>query len=366
MKITGSVALSLCAIALNAAMPALAQDKRGTQPWIEFKLPAEWQNDYDYSSDARANERNNMSLKLEPEATLNIRSVPGLSFYVHGVLEQVQDAAAREDRYFRDEGFYIQELLVSYSTGRYGFVAGKTNPGFGIAWDQTPGIYGSELAEDYELSERIALSMSAGFDLDGWGQHTLKGGVFFLDTSPLQNTIYSQTRGKLGREDGGVANTEDFSSYNIVLEGGFPSLPGFLYHLGFVNQAHGVDGTSDETGFAAGVKTRFDLGGGMSLTPMVELVRFDDFGGTRGKDRRYWTGSLLGEWNSWNLALAHTRRNDDDPTDGAVNDHQSQVSVGYTFSSGLTADLGWKRRREGGIHTDTVGFLFTYAYEYSR
>ncbi len=366
MKFPGSFALVAFSLAVLPVGAASGQAKKDAQPRVEFKMPSEWQNDYDYDSDNADNERNNMSLKLEPEVTIHVRSVPGLSFVAHGVLQQVQDAAAREDRFFKDEGFFVEDLFVSYETGRYGFVAGKTNPGFGIAWDRTPGVYGSELAEDYELSERIVLSMSAGFDLDSWGRHTLKAGAFFLDTSPLQNTIVSQTRGTLGRENGGVGNTEDFSSYNVVLEGGFPLLPGMLYHLAFLNQAHGVDGTSDETGFAAGVTGTFDLGGGASLTPLVELVRFDNFGGTGNKDRRYWTGSLLGEWNKWNLALAFTRRMDDDPANGVVNDYQGQVSLGYAFESGVTADFGWKRRREGGVHTDTVGFLFTYAFEYSR
>lgn len=34
---------------------------------------------------------------------------------------------------------------------------GKLNPGFGIAWDKAPGIYGTDLAEDYEISERISV-----------------------------------------------------------------------------------------------------------------------------------------------------------------------------------------------------------------
>jgi hypothetical protein len=34
---------------------------------------------------------------------------------------------------------------------------GKLNPGFGVAWDKAPGIYGTDLAEDYEISERISV-----------------------------------------------------------------------------------------------------------------------------------------------------------------------------------------------------------------
>jgi hypothetical protein len=326
----------------------------------------EIQDDLAYRSDTPGSERNNLSLKMEPEATVSVPAVPGLSFYAHGVLEQVADAAPYEDRYFKDEGFYIQDLYASYDVGRFGFRGGKMNPGFGLAWDQAAGVYGTDMAEDYELSERIALTANAGIEPEGWGTHVLTVGTFFLDTSPLQNTIYSKSRGTLERSDGGASNTGDFSSFNILLDGEFPTTPKVVYHLGYVRQAHGTDGTTDETGVAAALSTKFDMGHGVALTPLVEVVHLNDVGGTPNKDRQYVTLSTLTEWRTWNLALAYTGRETTETGASTMDDYQLQASVGYAFESGLTADLGWKRLKEDHAFTDTIGVLFTYNFGYSR
>jgi hypothetical protein len=354
--------LILSTVALNTQ----AQGKSEATPWIEVKIPAEWQDDYDYKSDVVGNERNNMSLKLEPEATINILPVPGLSLFAHGVLEQVVDPDPDEDRYFKDAGFFVEDLFIRYETGRFAFLGGKTNPGFGIAWDKASGIYGTDMAEDYEIAERIVLSASAGFDAGALGNHNVSIGTFFLDTSPLQNTIVSRTRGTLGREDGGVSNTGDFSSYNIVLEGGFPAAKDLLYHLAYIHQANGEDALDNETGFAAGVTTRLDLGNDVAVTPLLEYVRLEDLGGTKDTNQRYWTGSLLTEWRSWNLALAYTNRKLEASGASDISDYQFQASIGYAFDNGITADLGWKRLRESSETTDRIGFLFTYEFGFKK
>jgi len=37
-------------------------------------------------------------------------------------------------------------------------MAGKLNVGFGVVWDKTPGLYGTDFEEDgYETSERIGV-----------------------------------------------------------------------------------------------------------------------------------------------------------------------------------------------------------------
>ena len=50
------------------------------------------------------------------------------------------------------------------------------------------------------------------------------------------------------------------------------------------------------------------------------------------------------------------------PGVGTIDDHQIQISAGYAFESGLSADLGWKRSEDAGIETDTIGFLFAYGF----
>lgn len=349
------------AVLIAALTPPVVAEPAGT-PRIEGAIPVELEAGFDTRSDDGGNQRNNVFLKLEPEITLHLPA--GFSIYAHGVIQQVKAADAGEDRYFKDEALFVEDLYLRYATGRFAFTGGKLNPGFGRAWDVAPGVYGTEMAEDYEMSERIGISAAAGFGGEGWGRHRLTAGTFFLDTTMLSHTL-GTSRGTTGRGDGGVSNTEDFSSFNLVLEGGeFKALPGFEYHFAYIRQAHGVDGDTDETGVAAYAAYGVDAGGGVRLTPMVELVRFDDSGGARDTERDYATIALSGEWQGWNAVLSYTRRQTDTPGAGSVRDHLYQVGFGYSFDFGLTADIAWKRLRESAVETDTVGVLFTYTIEF--
>tara|TARA_B100000676_G_C17546312_1_gene565091 strand:+ start:106 stop:483 length:378 start_codon:yes stop_codon:yes gene_type:complete len=87
-----------------------------------------------------------------------VKLAPRWSVFGHAVIEPVGDPAQFENRTFEDIGLYIEELFVEYSADRFGARAGKLNAGFGIAWDRAAGVYGADIAEDSEISERIGLS----------------------------------------------------------------------------------------------------------------------------------------------------------------------------------------------------------------
>ncbi len=331
-------------------------------PRITGAIPFDLQADFDYHSDESGNERNNLFLKAEPEITLHLAA--GFSVHAHGVIQQVKAADAGEDRYFKDEALFVEDLFLRFETGPFTFTGGKLNPGFGRAWDVTPGVYGTDLAEDYEMAERIGLTAAVAFGDGAAGRHSLSASAFFLDTTVLAHTI-GASRGTTGHGDGGVSNTEDFSSFSLGLEGGeIKALPGLEYHLGFIRQAHGVDAASNETGAAVYVAYGQDIGGGVRLTPMAELVRFDNYGGAQDTDRNYATLALAGEWRNWNAVLSYTRRENEVAGAGNVRDHHYQIGFGYSFDFGLTADIAWKRLREAAVETDTLGILLTYTLEF--
>mgnify|MGYP000423832806 CR=1 FL=1 len=239
--------LTLSGVLFTPFWVALAEPSK--TPRIEGAMPIEWQSDFAHHSDDATNERNNMFIKAEPEITLYLPA--GFSIFAHGVLQQVKAAGPDEDRYFKDEALLIEDLFLRYENGPFILTGGKLNPGFGKAWDVTPGVYGADTAEDYEIAERIGLTAAFGFGDEIWGQHQFTAGTFFTDTTPLAHS-FGQTRGTTALSDGGVSNTEDFSSFNLVLEGsGIQSLPGLEYHLAYISQANGTDGTTDETGVAA-------------------------------------------------------------------------------------------------------------------
>ncbi|MBT3306717.1 MAG: hypothetical protein HN377_09565 [Alphaproteobacteria bacterium] len=351
--------LTLSGVLFTPFWVALAEPSK--TPRIEGAMPIEWQSDFAHHSDDATNERNNMFIKAEPEITLYLPA--GFSIFAHGVLQQVKAAGPDEDRYFKDEALLIEDLFLRYENGPFILTGGKLNPGFGKAWDVTPGVYGADTAEDYEIAERIGLTAAFGFGDEIWGQHQFTAGTFFTDTTPLAHS-FGQTRGTTALSDGGVSNTEDFSSFNLVLEGsGIQSLPGLEYHLAYISQANGTDGTTDETGVAAFAAYGFDFGG-VRFTPMAELARFKDSGGTRDTDKDYNTLALSAEWKGWNGALSYTGRETQAAGASDVRDHFYQVGLGYSFDIGINADIAWKRARESAVETDTVGSKISYQFTF--
>ena len=256
-------------------------------PRIEGAVAIEIQNDWNHGSENRDNEHNQLFTKIEPEATLHL--MPGVSLFAHAVIEPVQNLGAKENRAFEDEGVFIEDLFVRYETGSFAFQGGKFTPGFGLTWEIAPSIYGTDFAEaGYEFAERIGILGSA--TLDGgkkYGAHTLSAHTFFLDTTPLSESVVTG-RGTTDKVDGGVSNTEDFSSYAITLDGeNVAAMDGLVYRLAYIRQAAGNGDTSDETGFAVGVTHTIDLGDGFSISPLIEYVSFDDAEGVSGQDANF-------------------------------------------------------------------------------
>jgi len=346
------------------ATGALAADGAEKPRWIEGTVATELQNDHAYRSDDPGNERNNLTATIEPAVTLRPPALPGLSAHLHLTLEQLDDPAPGENRAFRHHGLYVEEIYLRYETGRLNLRAGKTNPGFGIAWSQAPGIYGTDMAEEYELAERIVLSGGVAVGGAGWGTHRLSAGAFFLDDSPLQHTALGHGRGTLDRADGGAGNTGDFSSFNLTLDGAELPLAGLAYNLAVARQAHGTDGTEDETGIAAALAYETKLDGGVTVFALIEWAGFDDYGGIRGTERRYLTPALRLGWRGWNVALAYTGRETRTPGGPAADDWQAQVSAGYRFPFGLEIDAGWKRLREAAVGTDTLGVRLAWSFAF--
>lgn len=348
------------ALVAFSAPSALLAAENG--PSVSGEIAFELQNDWNYESDGRANLNNNLSPTIEPSATFRFSS--HWSVFAHAVMETVGDAAQFENRAFEDIGLYMEDLYLEFSADRFGAKAGKLNPGFGVAWDNAHGLYGTDLAEDYEISERIGLVGDWRFGAGRYGTHTLSGATFFADTSFLSESAL-RGRGDTRKEDGGVSNTESFESFVVALNGAdIPVLGNFGYHVSFMRQAQGTGDTEDEHSYAAAIYTSLNLGGGVTFDPLFEAVRQTDQGGAAGTDRLYLTLSGQIGWQGWNLAAAWTERETDNPTAATNTDSHFQVSAGYTFEFGLSIDVGWKVSEDGGTETRTLGALAAYTIEF--
>ena len=355
------LALSAFAAVL-AAVPARAGEG-AFSPKISGSVAFELQNDLAFSSDDPAEEFNSLSPKIEPGLTLSLTDT--LSVNAGLVLQAVQaPPVAGDDRVFDDLGFFVEGLTLDYESGPVHLSGGKMHVNFGNAWDVTPGVYGTDLAEEYEMAENIGLSAAFSNELGAGGNHTLTAQTFFLDTSGLAESAFTR-RKKTRQAAGGPGNTGDFLSFALSLDGGdIPAMPGFRYHAAYVFHADDTAGAGDESRFAVNGAYEFALPGDITAQPFVEYVHFDDADGVRGQDRGYLTAALAFGYGDWNMALSGTFKETEAADGTETREQQLQVSAGYAFPIGVGLDLAYKRARNAGVDTDVFGTLLSYGLEF--
>lgn len=315
----------------------------------EFSI--EIQNDNTYESDDPDAEINDLYTTIESGMVLSFSDTFSLQNTL--MIEPVLDPEPGKDRTFDDTALYVEEIKFNYEKDSFALFAGKFNPSYGWAWDKTAGVYGTDLPEDYEMTGKIGAGASFKFGPDS--KHSLTFNTFFADTSFLSDTTHKDTE-TLSKEDGGVSNTEDFSSYSLSLEGEI--IENFGYQLSHSILEAGEGDENDEKGYSASLEYSLELSKDCQLVPFVEYASFDSYEGSK-EDADYLTGSLSLEIRSFNISAAYTSRDFEGEDD--ISDYQYQFSTGYAFENGFSLDLGWKETEESEIQSRCLGLLAAYS-----
>lgn len=333
-------------------------------PVLTGEVVTELQNEYTVDSDDAATDGyNNMFMRTEVAPTLRFNDY----FFVDGVLvfEPILDHDGYESNYFDAEGAFIEEVKLNYENGPLTAFVGKFNPGFGIAWDFGRGIWGEDFAEDYEITERIGFGGAYKYEDAKIGAHTLTLSTFFADTTLLSESVGTK-RGNNDKADGGVSNTEDFSSFVVALEGeDLAGIENLYYKLGYRNQEEGdADiGGDNETGFVVSLGHSMSITDRVGVDVLTEYVDIENFEGG-ADDNQYFTTSVITTIDEqWNVTVGYTSR-DIDRASSDVEDYLLQLSTGYDFGQGTTAELGWRSSEESGIDTNIVGGLIRHSFEF--
>jgi len=334
-------------------------------PTLGGEVVMELQNEYTtHSDDPATDEYNNLFFRTEVAPVLAFSE----NFFIDGVAvwENIQDREPNESNFFDNEGVFIEEIKLNYQNDNWEAWAGKFNPGFGIAWDFGRGIWGEDFAEDYEITEKIGVGGSYTYENENIGAHTLAANTFFADTTFLSGSTITN-RDTLDIDDGGVSNTEDFSSFVVSLEGeNLANVENLYYKLGYRHQDEGDDtvGGDDETGYVATLGHIFPVGERVELDALVEFTDISNFQASQN-DNQYFTASLITRIDQqWNVTLGYTSRDIDVDGGADTDDHLLQVSAGYDFGQGTTAELGYRYAEEGGQDTDIVGGLIRHSFEF--
>ena len=366
MNRTPPAVLAYLAAALAGTATAFAADEAAAPaeeifPYVELELETTLGDDLTFRSDDPGAEIND----LFPEAALAVKIglTPIFSINAGLTLEPVRDPEPFEDRVFRDIGLYVDTLNLQADVDNLSLVAGKFGPGFGRAWDNTPGIYGTSFAEDYELSEQIGLGAAYAFS-GAWGTHTLGANVFFADTTALSDSLFTR-RGRLSTADGGAGNTGRLDNVSLTLDGGeFAALPGFSYHVGYRRLSAGEGDAAAEHGFVAGLAHEAELSGGSTLGLTGEVAHFVNQGGGLD-DATYLTGGVSLANGPWHGELAASLRRVAFDGGGGRSDTLGQVSGGYTFDNGIDVSLGYAVARAEDVTSHTLGVRLSKTFSYS-
>ncbi|MEP3231705.1 MAG: hypothetical protein ABJN04_08350 [Hyphomicrobiales bacterium] len=367
--LAGSCALALLGNAAYAAdLDAVEQtpEPSPSYPLIEGSFVFELESDGIFSDDG---DDEFVDTFNTTEVALDVRFNSIFSLHTDITLEPVEapnagPRALGDDIFFEDHGFFFETLHLQADFEHFSLYGGKINPSFGSAWDVTPGLYGVDFAEDYEITERIGVGGSYTFKTESAGEHTINAATFFADTSGLSRS-FGTNRGRTAEIDGGASNTESFESFSVSIDGGeIEALPGFTYNAGFRFQTAGIGDFDDEVGFVVGAVQELELSNDVTLTLNGEIGYFDNFDGGDA-DNLYATIGAGITYEKWFGDAAFSVR-DVSSNVGAddFTDLQFQAGIGREVFKNATLEVGYRYLREEDNDSHTIGAIFVYETDF--
>jgi len=266
-------------------------------------------------------------------------TVAGKTYY-GGTFYGKEDWVDR-DLHVDDYGAILEELELQFQKNDFKFGIGKFNPEFGVAFSKQRyhGLYGTELPEEYELTEKIGASMGAVFD-----SLEIEASAFFDDTTDLSDSAFTN-RGR-DKSSGGAGNTERPDSWSVALKGNdLFGMEGLNYNAGFRRLAVDKSEQEAENGWLGGLEYAMPVGSGM-IIPFAEIAYFENYEGINSRNTLYKTYSLTGLLGNWNAVISDTIKTEEEDNFSDIDDYLFQYSVGYKFESGLMFDLGVQHRKQ--------------------
>ena len=356
--------MGICLHLLMIAGPAIAQGSGDTPPVfpdIEGNISAEVQIDHGSNGLRPGLRATTFEGTLEPEVTVWL--APFASLHTNLSLDSTDNRLSDQNSNFGSVGLRVQELYLHLAIDNLVLFGGKLDVDFGIAWDDAFGLYGTDLAEEYEFDERIGAGAGVRFGSDVFGQHQLSALVFFADTSVLSGDLITG-RDHLSISDGGVSNTESPSSFAVSLSGDdFSSLIDLGYHTSITLQSAGRGDQNDLFGISFALTGSAALCSDLSFHWLAEAVHLLHAEGGPG-DRTYLT--MSGKFAHGGIWLAPTVTHRVDSGRGVTGSETTlaTLSVGYDFDWGLTLSAGVQLFEDAGSSVELFGAKAEYTYDF--
>ena len=300
-------------------------------------------------------------------------------FTINGLihLEQVRDQQAGGA--FVDENLYVQRLFAVVNAAPLHVYGGKIHPRFGMGWYATPGLYGSDVAEEYELREKLGFGIRA--DIRTLGRHRLTLETFQADTSFLSGSLIPgpqpgdpqvKRQARRSLASGGVSNTGALDSFAAALSSRrIPGLPGFGTDIGRAMQKASPLEVRDEYSWVVGATWQFPLTKTTSLAPLAEFTSVKGQAGAN-RDVDYLTlAANLRIDALWAVAVHTTERFVRDYAAGDYRtDWMAGAGVAYDLGerfkesirwlNGFSLLAGFRHDRRLGTDRETIGLQLRY------
>ena len=333
-----------------------------------FDLKAEWL----HPSDGSVGD----SYLIGPtsENTFKLKATDALSFIANIITEPVIDAEPGENRIFSGVGSYVDVLQAQYDFGNFSIWGGKIHPAFGRAWDVTPGLHGTDIAENYELTERMGGGAAYNFEAGGLNNR-LQASAFTVDRTILSESLFNN-RDRTSLDDGGAGNTKGISSVAVALDGCLGAEVescydegSFGYQLAVRYQKGGVGSDGNELGLLSSLNKSVSLSDETTLRLFGEAGWFRNFEGS-ADDAIVVTGSAAVEMGPAFYSVAYSQQRDlaaaGPDTNEYVVDATAMYDLGDTLSIiGETWSIGagYTFDRAEGENTQTVGLKLSSEFE---
>lgn len=340
---------SLCFVLLSAGVlsattPAAAQDAGGLDFSHEGVI--------ELSADRVDGAVDTLSLTAEYAVALGLGE--GWSVQSSFVFEPVEDAVS--DSAFHGEDGYVDSLTLQFAADAYTFRAGKLAPASGIAASMAPGLYGAEVGEAYELTEKLGV----GFDMD-LGQLAGLGGTHILAVTAFTNDR-SVLSGSLGgkRErariaDGGPGNTQGLQSFAASLDG--ESDEGIGYSVSY-RQLRQEVGPAEEM-------TTAGLFGTVSYTIpiswMAEIGSADNADGVEGGKRNFYTAGATVDFEGWWTSVVASGFLENAVL-GDADEKRFEITVGALLSDALAIEFGIQHAALPNDEATQLGLKLTMSF----
>lgn len=238
-------------------------------------------------------------------------------------------------------GLLAEELAFEYHEEYFYFGAGKFNPTFGLAYENSKyyGVLGKNLVNEYKPKEMLGLYTAMKLPM-----MMARVNFFHNDRSFLSGSLFKGRGINKAKYD--LGNTGNLWNWSIT--GDFLTGNNIKMNLGY--QDIGAERTDNE------IRERSIVAGGemvvnegemnLGYAPSAEVVYINNYRAQKNRHTTFGTINLPFFYSGWNFGFNYTIKIDSEKGFKTYLGHLLGFGIGYTFKSGIMLDFGRKFERD--------------------